>query len=131
MCRFVRAAAGPATKRVRINITMPVSFKLPRGQLRVAAAAAAVAAGQQSQSQQQQLATCNLQQLQLAVVIWAERAWPEPMGVAGVMLNCQHPLGECVCNMSWQVHNLICLLPTLGATRRKMHYVKCYIITFL
>jgi len=121
MCRFVRAAAGPATKRVRINITMPVSFKLPRGQLRVAAAAAAVAAGQQSQSQQQQLATRNLQQLQLAVVIWAERAWPEPMGVAGVMLNCQHPLGECVCNMSWQVHNLICLLPTLGATRRKMH----------
>jgi len=97
----------------------------------LAGAAAAVAAGQQSQSQQQQLATCNLQQLQLAVVIWAERAWPEPMGVAGVMLNCQHPLGECVCNMSWQVHNLICLLPTLGATRRKMHYVKCYIITFL
>jgi len=129
MCRFVRAAAGPATKRVRINITMPVSFKLPRGQLRVAAAAA-VAAGQQSQSQQQQLATCNLQQLQLAVVIWAERAWPEPMGVAGVMLNCQHPLGECVCNMSWQVHNLICLLPTLGATRRKIHYVKCYIVNF-
>lgn len=87
MCRFVRATAGPATikNRIRINITqyLLASFKLPalppRGLL-----------------PSSRLATAAISRCHLASGGRGRSRW----GVAGVMLNCQHPLSPVRCSLS-------------------------------